>query len=250
MGRNQLLMTKHKKIDWKETIRCRNFTKMTSGSTNSEDQKIRTFNNKLWLQELPTMTRNNERRPDIYKTSKCTRCRKEVEDNKHVFECEQNEILVTEMITQVIAMKAAQHTKMSSSKIKSWVRNVTEKEKEEWCWLITRGVIPKEITMTVERWLKNKTKMTKVVKEIMYTITRILNRIWSDRCEEVNKWEKEEGITKQMKRDRTRWGSTSKKIEKKETNTLEQYSSISIKTINIFNYVYNSYIVNVNTTLA
>ncbi|CAG8826766.1 1830_t:CDS:2, partial [Dentiscutata erythropus] len=54
------------------------------------DNRMRSFNMKIFNNELPTLQKLKTRYSLIYKTDKCFRCDLLIEDQAHVFTCENN----------------------------------------------------------------------------------------------------------------------------------------------------------------
>jgi hypothetical protein len=119
--------------------------KITSGATNQQDHKLRTFINKLLYKELPTMSRLNNRRPDLYPSKVCIRCNEREEDTEHIFNCNRNTFDTTEYILDTFAETISEQTKIKKEIIDQWKTSLKLQTKTKWYHLIIVGLIPQEL---------------------------------------------------------------------------------------------------------
>ena len=75
--------------------------------------------------------------------------------------------------------------------------------------------------------------------------------LWENRCVATIKWEKEHGILKKHKRDRTKWSRDPNDSSiKTQENITKECMRTRKKPTDILDYVYKTFIDNVNTSGA
>src|SRR6266542_4939669 len=64
-----------------------NVTEKNRASTSFTQHRIRTFKYKLFSDELPTLHRLKQRRPDLYTVDECLFCQRHSETQTHLWQC-------------------------------------------------------------------------------------------------------------------------------------------------------------------
>jgi len=73
----------NQQTDWRITWNIQHPSRITNNHTSFEDHNNRLFKFKILNQELPTKNKLHQRKPDIYKDSKCHKCQ-EIETIDHI----------------------------------------------------------------------------------------------------------------------------------------------------------------------
>ncbi|RIA90156.1 hypothetical protein C1645_823718 [Glomus cerebriforme] len=88
-----------KEIDWEKTLYyIMNKEEGGKEITSEKDSRNRTYNIKNLIEKLPTYIEMETRNTEIY-NSRCPRCRWDIENWTHIWNCNKNEITIYEIIT-------------------------------------------------------------------------------------------------------------------------------------------------------
>src|SRR5205814_9958080 len=89
LKRFQMLNTKTDPVNWTHTWSTFKFTLFAARSqTNFKENSFMRFRTKLLFNELPTIDKLQQRRPDLYPVKLlCSLCHMELETNEHVWFC-------------------------------------------------------------------------------------------------------------------------------------------------------------------
>jgi ribonuclease HI len=205
-----------KEIDWAATWKSWVPGKITSSNTSFEDHNQRKRAYRLMNSELPTMSKLHERNPEIYRDNKCINCG-EKEDIYHIITNHYSNEDIYDRYIKTVTHEIVKRKEENAPKkdIEAWTRKqfvATEYNKQ----MICKGVFHKEITkiiklQTGKNWIKTCRGITKKIQEE-------INKIWRQRCSEMQIWERSVKITNKDKRK----GSKGKTKRRKVTNNLQE----------------------------
>lgn len=171
---------------------------------------------------LPTLEKRHLFWPDLYKDSLCPRCKNKEETFEHLLECKADkggwtkvEKEVKEKLENIFISKEITGEQKRKIIILLFPRKQSELKLRR--LETSRGFIPKGLVKEINSLGISK-KKTKLILEnyIEEWFLRFKVDIWQTRCEEIIKWEKEEGISRKIKR------SKPNKRKKKEKSTLSK----------------------------
>jgi ribonuclease HI len=225
--------------DWKLTWSAIHGSKIVSNYTSNKDQQFRSFNIKIINEELPTMDKLHQRKPNIYINNKCVICEQQREDTLHIFLCGENIIKTQSTFKNRLLDVIGEHkgkkiveiakTKLLNMKIFEidTIRIINGTISESNFSLIDciKGLIPYEIKSMLIKILKNKEDSNLIIREWHRQCREYLYKLWINRCNKVLEWEKSAGITRQMKKQKSPNLNTNS-IDYIETKSkLEQYKN-------------------------
>jgi hypothetical protein len=204
--------------DWKQTKETLMYSRITNSETSQEDQKYRTFKLKLLIEGLPTKKLMHERYPQIYQNSKCIKCNNHEETSIHALTCSNGiKELQGEFFTIVRKkiQKVHNHSKSHELIEKEFknhsdyqidhnrINTVKTNEYSTFSFIdIIRNIIPKSLKKILKKIMKIETKeIEKIIKNIIQEFTKKIHKKWLERCEIVNKWEENNNITAEIKRN-------------------------------------------------
>jgi hypothetical protein len=204
--------------DWISTWALLHGTKIISNYTSNEDQKYRSFNTKVLNDELPVMKNLNIRKPGVYKDNKCVFCKSCVEDSIHVFLCQdqaektkqkfENKLL--DAILEYKDQKIADRVKLellnkSIFKI-DLLRQINGTSAEDMFDLTDclRGLVPVILKNILTKCGCNTEDNKLILREWYKSCREYMFNIWIERCKKILEWEKAVGITKLMKKSRSK----------------------------------------------
>jgi ribonuclease HI len=206
-----------KETDWKHSFQSMHGSKITELITTQEDHSKRRFCLKILNDELPTKQRLHQRKPDLYNDGTCISCNTTQEDSLHVFTC--NGFINTlqknflEKITEkVIAIKGTTKKQLITNIVKSssfykidvlrQIRSYNSLDHFSFIDIV-RGLIPKKLRSSLTRIISN-TEARKLITETYTDLKNLKWEQWTKRCEKFLEWEREKGITKEDKRQKTK----------------------------------------------
>jgi len=191
---------KYNIVDWEWSSKL---LKGEMKETDESDSHIRSFIIKNYLKSLPTLAKLNERYGKLYTSDQCMRCDRSIENWQHIWICDKNDTTIGELIEdaainiwKIERKEITTSEKMELEKmIKEGLLSNSNQENEPNVIMILRGLVPKE--------LSNKKIIKKYKNEVIEVLNDLVvnayNRIWKQRCKDVNEWEKIQGITRKMK---------------------------------------------------
>jgi ribonuclease HI/uncharacterized protein YlaI len=202
---------KAKEINWPLTLQTLTPSKITNPLTNKQDSSMRTFRIKTWLRELPTINKLHERKPTIYKDNKCKICSRNIDIDLHPLTCGINIQHLRNKYTTYLTEECAARTNGNTQKEKinlKWKNTQiftehkdTTKPWHKTEWLdILRGVITHKLVKTAEQITGNKSMAKEAILKATERFWTAKYKVWKFRCDIVIQWEKEQNITKKMKK--------------------------------------------------
>ena len=191
---------KHSSIDWEWSEKL---LKRDLRETSEEDSQIRSFMIKNYLQNLPTLAKLNNRYDKLYASGECIRCKEKIEDWHHIWTCKSNDMTLADVIEgaakEIWKVKKEEMPTNEKVELERALREGLNKNSNvgegKNVTLVLRGLIPKEIS---DKKIIRKYK-EEVIRICYETISEVYEKIWKTRCKRINEWEKEKGITRQMK---------------------------------------------------
>ena len=175
---------------------------------------------------LPVLEKLNQRKPEIYKTSKCILCKKKTENVEHLVSCDLSIELVRNIEEQVVEATLNQ-TKVVED---------YDKKKELILTMIGKGSLAEELRRR-ERWIRGlitkedfeelrpifiSNRQTKIFIAMLWKswMKRVYKEIWVVRCKLLQEWERSNGITQKKKRRQSpvMKGKEGKKLRSKKKN--------------------------------
>src|SRR5213078_4466262 len=195
-------------IDWTQ---LNNFM-MPQGSslyTNFKESNLKTFRTKLMFDTLPVLENLKQRKPDIYSnTLTCIVCSEphQMEDLNHLWTCRYYRPITIRTLKQCIDLiKKKIHKRRPDANLDDldgldcW--SLTLRHSDVNAFHFIRGFIPVSLYTVMNKHLNDTTRTTKIISKVMFVLhNELRTRIWLDRCEKVNEWEKSQDITTIMKR--------------------------------------------------
>ncbi|RHZ50690.1 hypothetical protein Glove_493g4 [Diversispora epigaea] len=163
-----------RETDWKLTLKLIQGTKMSTGFTDDGDQKNRTFNIKILNDELPVLRNLHMRKPEVYKSDICIICKQGKEDTLHPFEYK--------IIEKLAIIGKNQGSKFTKSDI---IKNFRAEN---------------FMKIDMGRQTRGKNKIEDIQFQIFTYLRELMKLKWSERCQMVLAWEKENKIEGSNKR--------------------------------------------------
>jgi ribonuclease HI len=190
-----------KEIDWKRTWASLSPSKITSFETHQQDHNIRAFRYKLLNEELPTKDKLYKRKPDLYKDDKCPWCDQQ-ENVEHIYR-EHHAKQVRSKFLKVLKEEISSRMETKENKF-NWQSQLEEiiTDSERSLRYIIKGIFSKDLISLIERANGTKTKDT--IKKVTGRMTKTLQKIWIQRCERFQQWEKSANISRTDKRSKNR----------------------------------------------
>jgi len=195
-----------------------------NNATNSSDTRERAYKIKNLLKELPTYAILYKRGVNGIESAICPRCKKEEENWKHIWTCENNKMTVREAIENALI---EYQKKMEKDANMEKVRAIRKIAKNFMAFLQEESEIlirkTKEWELLRGIYNENLTKITndKIEKEVIWEMWKEsfkeIKKIWIERCEETEELEKERNLTRSDKRktrDKRKTENTEKTKEK------------------------------------
>jgi hypothetical protein len=183
---------------------------------------------KCIMDKLPTLEELNKRRPDIYTTTECQMCQdKTKETQAHLAACKGQRNLWKRIQKVTIAtawkgLKEEEKIRVPPYILYTALFGETEAEEIKIREALIKGLIPREIQDRLGQLLNTKSRQQfmKVVARTAWDT--FYEQVWRIRCEKVNEWEKNKGITGRIKRRKGKEKEAPKKKGKPNQQTIEE----------------------------
>jgi len=181
-----------------------NFSEKDRASTSFTQHCIRTFKYKIFSNELPTLTRLRQRRPDIYHIDECLFCQRHSETQDHLWYCSSQQ----DQWRAILNRAADQLMSIIQQMVR---RNLPTLEALQYLIHESRTFFTKGIVSTHFYWfIYSITQTTTLTKNIIaqvynFIYAQIFTHIWKPRCAKVVEYEKMLGITNRDKRSKQRY---------------------------------------------
>lgn len=148
---------------------------------------------------MPTKDKLHNRCKKLYKDNKCYKCGQK-ETNTHPFVCKDQAKQTSKTIKSIIYReiknkKAPEAEKNIEPTITKHLKIINPKIIEE----ITKGIIHRKLITVVKEFV-NTTEINQCISNIYKAITKYTIRIWQNRCEDFQRWEKSQGISNKTKK--------------------------------------------------
>jgi len=181
--------------------------------TSWADCARRSFVIKLWTDNLPTLARRARDRPDLYSNGNCKRCNaEEAEDVAHLWACSAaratRERIALELRKELVRLAQA----LGSPKIRTpcawtaskfpWLARLQQgfPDNSEQDKVLMRGILPLRSALVLASYDCPEHKLVKSWKTLQQRFVEMLHELWKERCEDTAAWERNEGITRNQKR--------------------------------------------------
>jgi predicted metal-binding transcription factor (methanogenesis marker protein 9) len=124
----------------------------------------------------------------------CMRCDRSIENWQHIWICDKNDTTLRELVEDVaINIWKIERKEITTSEkmelekmIKEGLLSNSNQENEPNVIMILKGLVPKELSGK-KIIKKYKNEVIEVLNDLVVTA---YNRIWKQRCKDVNEWEK------------------------------------------------------------
>ena len=112
------VLTEHHHINWSTTSFMLNYnvTEKDKASTSFEQHHRRSFKYKIFSDELPTLYRTRQRRPDLYPSDICLSCQQRTETQAHFWTCPEHQDIwrnilnrAADLLLQILQQNKAKH---------------------------------------------------------------------------------------------------------------------------------------------
>ncbi len=194
-------------IHWESTFKILNGD-IENNSTNFESSNKKAMKVKFLIEELSTINQMKKSFLSLYENWLCQFCGKEEEHFDHIWTCQENLEILTQIREHVIFKLIEEIHKENELFTEendilhiSSIWNIEYSNDRLTFIDIIKGLIPLNLYRTINKHL-NKSKTEKVLYNFRNLIyDEIMKNIWRPRCSYIKEIEKEYGITKKKKLD-------------------------------------------------
>ncbi|KAG9290709.1 hypothetical protein G9A89_011672 [Geosiphon pyriformis] len=196
-------------IDWICTTKIWNWdSKMSSGFTSASSSAMHTFIMKSFHNMLPTAEVLYNRHPHIYLNNLYKTCHREVETNRHFWECSLNtqkgKTLIDNIknkwiqcLTEAVRGECkAQNTDEKIVLSNEYIMSTSNID------LLYKGLVSKQFgRVNTFSDINLRTSNKVLIKVCKWAVTQARNRLWGEHCKLQTEWEKTMGIDNRVKRN-------------------------------------------------
>jgi hypothetical protein len=204
------MLTRQSKVHWK-TVWSVFSLNQSSHSTSFHQRKIRSFITKTFMNELPTLSRLEILRPDLYKNWYCVGCNIATETADHIWSYDAYSILLLKIISdiksQIISLVAQNCSPSLFDSISSSLTALLDLhfahpyKRNSSLLQIIRGILPLSLFDGLVALIKSPKKSTNILTTAIVSLyERLHDDIWTLRCDLINTKEISLHITSEMKR--------------------------------------------------
>jgi hypothetical protein len=180
------------------------------------------------MDKLPTLEELNKRRPEIYTTTECQMCQdKTKETQAHLAACKGQKNLWKRIQKVTIAtawkgLKEEEKVRVPPYVLYTALFGKTETEEVKIREALIKGLIPKETQDRLRQLLSTKSRQQFIEIVARTAWDTFYEQVWRIRCEKVNEWEKNEGITGRIKRRKGKERKAPSKKRKTNQQLIEE----------------------------
>ncbi len=200
-----LTLTELQHINWKATSFMLNYsvTDNERASTSFSQHRMRTFKYKIFSNELPTLSRLKQRRPDLYTNDTCLFCQRHSESQEHLWTCSGQQDhwqdilnLAATHFMNTLKNQAARRIPMLEA-----VLHLIHESRT----FISKGLVPSYLYQFVQQITRSIARTDAIIAEVYnYTYKQMFTQMWKLRCVKINDYERMMGIFNSDKRSKHR----------------------------------------------